>query len=84
MSYELVIGLGAFVTMMITIVTPLMRLNTNITKLNETINNTVQKIEDVKKLTDSQEIRLQAAEQKIVKIETDIEDHERRITKLEK
>lgn len=84
MSYEILIGVGSFVVMMITVVTPIMRLNTNITKLNDTLTNTVQKIEDVKKMTDAQELRLQSAEQKIVKIETDIEDHERRITKLEK
>ena len=84
MSYEMLIGLGGVITMMISIITPLIKLNTNITKLNATINNTIQKIEDVKKMTEAQELRLQNAEQKIVKIETELEDHERRIVKLEK
>lgn len=84
MSYEILIGVGSFIVMMITIVTPLVKLNTSITKLNDTLQNTIQKIDDVKRMTDAQELRLQASEQKIVKIETDIEDHERRLTKLEK
>ena len=84
MSYEILIGIGSFIVMMITVVTPIMKLNTSITKLNDTLHNAMQKIDDVKKMTDAQELRLQASEQKLVKIETDIEDHERRITKLEK
>lgn len=84
MSYEILIGIGSFIVMMITVVTPIMKLNTSITKLNDTLHNAMQKIDDVKKMTDAQELRLQASEQKIVKIETDIEDHERRLTKLEK
>ena len=84
MSYEILIGIGSFIVMMITVVTPIMKLNTSITKLNDTLHNAIQKIDDVKKMTDAQELRLQASEQKLVKIETDIEDHERRITKLEK
>lgn len=84
MSYEILIGVISFIVMMITVVTPIMKLNTSITKLNDTLHNAMQKIDDVKKMTDAQELRLQSAEQKIVKIETDIEDHERRLTKLEK
>lgn len=84
MSYEILIGFGSVIVMLITIVTPLVKLNTSITKLNDTLHNAMQKIDDVKKMTDAQELRLQVSEQKIVKIETDIEDHERRLTKLEK
>lgn len=84
MTYEMLIELGGFITMMIAIVNPLMKLNTNIAKLDNTFISTVSKIEDVKKMTDAQELRLQNCEQKIIKIETELEDYERRIAKLEK
>jgi Tfp pilus assembly protein PilN len=84
MTIELLISLLGLVGSLFVIVGPIIKLSNNIAILDTTIKNTLQKLDDVKKMTDQQEIQLKEHEQKIIKNTTTIEDHERRITKLEK
>lgn len=84
MTYEILVAILAFAGSLIVLVTPIIKLNNNITRLNALLENTVEDLKQVQQETNSQSLILQNQENRIQKNEILLDEHEKRITKLEK
>lgn len=77
MSYEILIGLLAFVITMIGVVSPIIKLNNNITELKASVDSLKEIIAELKD-------RITAHGHEIDDIKVSIADHEARLRTLEK
>lgn len=84
MTWEIFVGLLAAVGALVGLVAPIIKLSANIAKLNINIITMTETIKGISAKTDSNEDSIHALDIKTTQHELKIQDHEKRISSLEK
>ena len=77
MSDQMILEIGGFLVILVTLVKPMMNINTNMTELSTTVKQIKEMIQEVKDRVEAHGKELDDAKEKLI-------DHEARIKQLEK